>query len=119
MLAEHGVTLAQWMVLMELWRKNGLRLSDIARYSGNDGPSASRIVDRMIEKGLLERRPDPDDRRAVLIVLSGAGEALRHLQDFHERVNRILLRGIAPEDAARLFDLLARIETNAEAAAPG
>ncbi len=118
MLAEHDLLLAQWVVLAALWQRDGLHVSDIARYSGNNLPAASRIVDRMSEKGLVTRCRDDQDRRAVRVHLTEAGRALDGLREFHRDVNAVLLAGLSEAEAATLFDLLERVIANARAAAP-
>ena len=64
-LAEHDLLLAQWVILSALWARDGLHVSELARYSGNNLPAASRIVDRMVDKGLVARSADAEDRRSV------------------------------------------------------
>ena len=53
------------------------RLSELAEAAGVDVSTASRQLARLVELGLVERRPDPDDRRAALHRLSPTGRALR------------------------------------------
>lgn len=113
LLGRHGITLAQWVVLSGLWQKDGLTVRELAEYTGNDLPATSRILDRMEEKGLLDRVAHPDDRRAVLVRLSGTGEALRGLETFYETVNTHLLKDFDRTEAEQLFTLLARVEANA------
>ena len=73
----------------------------------------NRILDRIEEKGLLVRRADPNDRRAVRVLLTDKGKALGHLGTFHQDVNARLLDGISEDEAALLFNLLERVEHNA------
>jgi len=113
MLAEHDLTLAQWVILSALWRQDGMLISEIADYSGNNAPAASRIIDRMEEGGLVKRVPSPDDKRVVRVHVTERGDRLSHLSDFHERVNARLLKGIDDRDADLLFDLLRRVDANA------
>ena len=110
LLEPHGLTLAQWAVLVSLWRNGALSVKDIAMLTGNAPPAASRIVDRMVQNGLLLRRTDESDRRAVVVDLSARGESLRPLQDIYAEVNDILLAGLSADDEARLFDLLAKVQ---------
>lgn len=112
-LAAHGLTLPQWVVLSALWQRDGLSVSEIAEYTGNAGPATSRILDRMVERGLVGRQPDPSDRRATRIVLAPKGAALRHLQDFHAEINALLQTGLDADEAGTLVRLLARVEANA------
>jgi len=115
MLSEHDLTLAQWVILSALWRQDGMLISEIADYTGNNAPAASRIVDRMEEGGLVKRVPSPDDKRVVRVYVTEHGRSLSHLSDFHERVNARLLRDISDYEADLLFDLLRRVDANARA----
>lgn len=110
LLAPHGLSLAQWAVLQCLWRNGSLNLSEIARLTGNDPPATSRLVDRMINAGLVGRTVDSTDRRAVTVGLSPKGEGLRHLQGVYEQVNEVLMKDLAPDERASLFSLLERVE---------
>lgn len=112
-LAPHGLSLAQWAVLQCLWRNGSLKLSDIARLTGNDPPATSRLVDRMIAAELVGRTVDRTDRRAVTIALAPKGEALRHLEKVYEQVNEILMRDLSHDDREKLFSLLQRVEQSA------
>lgn len=111
-LEPHGLSLSQWAVLSSLWRNGPLGIKDIAKLTGNAPPAVSRIVDRMIAAGLLERNPVKKDRRSVEIGLSANGEALRPLQHVFEEVNAVLLSDFTPDETAVLFALLARAEAN-------
>ncbi|MCY0146365.1 MarR family transcriptional regulator [Hoeflea sp. G2-23] len=113
MLAEHDLTLAHWVILSALWRQDGMLISEIGDYTGNNAPATSRIIDRMEERGLVVRKPSVDDKRVVRVHLTELGRSLDHLSDFHDRVNARLLSGISDEDAAQLFELLKRVDKNA------
>jgi DNA-binding MarR family transcriptional regulator len=113
MLSEHGLTLAQWVILSALWRQDGMLINEIADYSGNNAPAASRIVDRMEEAGLVQRVPSDSDKRVVLVCLTERGRSYEYLSDFHEQVNAKLLKGLSEEEADQLFELLARVDANA------
>lgn len=109
-LEPHGLTLAQWVILVSIWRNGELGISALARLTGNAPPATSRIVDRMVAGGLLLRRQDPDDRRAVTIGLTEAGAALRPLETVYQQVNDILTSDLTDDEVARLFDLLGRVD---------
>lgn len=115
LLSEHGLTLAQWVILSALWRQDGMLISEIADYTGNNAPAASRIIDRMEEGGLVKRVPSPDDKRVVRVHVTEIGCSHSHLSDFYERVNARLLKGFSDSEAEMLFDLLRRVDTNARA----
>ena len=110
LLAEHGLQLAQWVVLSALWRRDGLTTGELARYTGNALPATSRIIDRMVENGLVRRRGDPADRRTVHVHVTEKGRAHAHLGDFHERLNAMLLDGLGEAERAALLAMLAHVE---------
>jgi DNA-binding MarR family transcriptional regulator len=75
-----------------------------------DNSNVTGIVDRLEERGLLERRPSPGDRRVKLIVLTDRGERLRR------RIEKVMeeppawLAGLGAADQRALRDILARAE---------
>lgn len=77
-------------------------------------PAASRIIDRMVEHGLVRRRKHETDGRIMVVTLADRGRKLVHLADFHARINAALLKGFSPEDRERTFELLCRMQQNAE-----
>ncbi|WP_109776509.1 MarR family winged helix-turn-helix transcriptional regulator [Quadrisphaera granulorum] len=71
------VTLFEYFVLAMLSEApgRGLRMSDLAAQTSATLPRLSHVVKRMESRGLVERRPDPDDRRATVAVLTDGGMA--------------------------------------------
>ncbi len=112
LLTEHDLTLAQWVLLSALWREDGMLVSELASYSGNNLPAASRIVDRMVSSGLLERRKDAADGRSVRVYLTNKGNDLRHLSNFYQQVNDRLTRGFTTQEKDDLYGLLERLLNN-------
>ncbi len=73
--ASAGVKPAYLGVLLALWGRDGLRSADLGRRAGLEPSSMTGLLDRMERDGLIQRQPDPDDRRAQRIVLTEAGRA--------------------------------------------
>lgn len=71
-----GVTRAQWKVLFRLDRRPGLRQIELADMLDIEPITLSRIVDRLEEAGLVERRPDPADRRAWRLHVTAQAQPL-------------------------------------------
>ena len=71
-----GVTRAQWKVLFRLDRRPGLRQIELADMLDIEPITLSRIVDRLEESGLVERRPDPADRRAWRLHVTARAQPL-------------------------------------------
>ena len=58
-----GMTRAQWHILARVDRQPGLSQSELASICEVEPITVARLVDRLEKRGLLERRPDPRDRR--------------------------------------------------------
>jgi len=71
-----GTTRAQWIVLFRLRRQEGLSQVDLADVLELQPISLVRLLDRLVEHGLLERRHDPKDRRANRLFLTARGRQL-------------------------------------------
>lgn len=68
-----GITADQWIILNLLAEESPLSQFEIAEKSYKDAPTVTRMLDLMGNKNLLERLPDPDDRRRFKIVLTPEG----------------------------------------------
>ena len=75
-LARWDITPSQSRALRVLKRDGVMRLSDLAEHLRIAARSATEVVDSLEDKNLLERRPDPSDRRATLVGLTAPGIAL-------------------------------------------
>jgi len=73
---ERGTTRAQWIVLFRLRQNEGLSQVDLADVLELQPISLVRLLDRLVEHGLLERRHDPKDRRANRLFLTAKGRRL-------------------------------------------
>lgn len=72
-----GLTAKQVHVLNALYAKDGMHASKLAAAVGTASTSFTPILDGLQNAGFVLRRPDPADRRAVLIYLTANGEALK------------------------------------------
>ena len=71
-----GSTRAQWIVLFRLREQEGLSQVDLAEVLELQPISLVRLLDRLVEHGLVERRHDPRDRRANRLFLTASGRQL-------------------------------------------
>jgi DNA-binding MarR family transcriptional regulator len=105
-----AMTATQRLALFELVDAGSMRLNDLAARMGSSAPTASRAVDALADAGLVERLPDPSDRRAVQIELTAAGRAqvetrmARVAEAFRPAAARL-----SEADRTRLAELLARL----------
>ena len=94
-----GTTRAQWIVLFQLRQQEGLSQVDLAEVLELQPISLVRLLDRLVEHGLLERRPDPRDRRANKLFLTPGGRQLvDDLDSLRDSIATDVLRDI-PADA--------------------
>ena len=75
-LAQWDVTPSQMRAVRVLAKHGGVRSSELARHLGIAPRSATEVVDALEEKGLVERTPDPGDRRATVVELTERGREL-------------------------------------------
>jgi DNA-binding MarR family transcriptional regulator len=71
-----GITPGQARALGELKRHGGMRLSDLAEHLRIAPRSTTVVVDALQERGLAQRSPDPEDRRATVVTLTAEGERI-------------------------------------------
>ena len=108
-----GVTRQQWQVLFALSRLEGINQGGLAEQLEVEAITLCRMVDRLQEADLVERRADPSDRRAWRLFLTDkARPLLASMRDLGNRVLEEALAGV--DDAARneLTDVLGRIRAN-------
>ena len=98
-----------------------LRVVDLSRQLLLSPSHVSRRVERAVAEGLVERLPDPDDRRASLVALTAAGRA--QLEAFAPYARRVIDETIGGQldavEIEQLVTLLGRIETAATRLASG
>src|SRR5690349_10742360 len=109
-----GVTGAQWKTLFKLSRKPGLRQVELADMLDIEPITLTRILDRLQEAGLVERAPDPDDRRAWRIHVTAKAEPLvAKLQTIADDLTAEAFAGVDAEDIETTRRTLALVRENA------
>ncbi len=93
-LHEHGASLWNWVLLREAAHADGASQRQLAALMRIEPPTLVRQLDKLAEEGLVERRPDPDDRRVVRVIVTPAGQ--QRLAELHDVVHEVddELRGI-------------------------
>jgi MarR family transcriptional regulator for hemolysin len=109
----YGMTRAQWQVLSRLERSEGLKQAELAEELDLQPITLTRLVDRLAENGLIERRPDPEDRRAKrLFLTSQARPLMDRLAVLGEEVMGEVLAGLDEGDMKLLLSKLGRVKDN-------
>jgi DNA-binding MarR family transcriptional regulator len=108
-----GVSRAQWQVLFALSRSEGTNQAGLAEALDVETITVGRMVDRLEEAGLVERRADPADRRAWRLHLTPrAHPLLAQLREVAEGVMAETLAGLGAEGEAQLTILLTQVRSN-------
>ena len=111
-----GVTRAQWRALAWVGREPGLRQVELADHLDIEPITLCRIVDRLEESGLVERRRDPEDRRAWRLHLTDKGEPLvEQLRTLAGQMAQEAFAGVSPETIELLRKSLAQVRENLSA----
>jgi DNA-binding MarR family transcriptional regulator len=111
--ATMGVTRAQWKVLFRLTRTPGLRQVELAEMLDVEPITASRIIDRLEEAGLVERVADPSDRRVWrLQVTARAQPLIEKLKQLAEQLVAEAFADLSPDELNALRGALTRIREN-------
>jgi DNA-binding MarR family transcriptional regulator len=93
---------------------DGMRLTELATFAGMTKQSIGEIVDDLAERGYVERFPDPADRRAKLIRLTGKGEQAQAMgRTLFAKLEQRLGDRHGPDRVAQLRELLEEIATPA------
>jgi MarR family transcriptional regulator, transcriptional regulator for hemolysin len=113
-LAQAGGSLPTWLILTSLRGERWRTQQELARALGIEGATLTRHLDTLERAGLVERRRDPKDRRAIQVELTQAGEALHdRLRQDVLAFDRRLRSGLGEAELKRLRSTLRRLEENA------
>ncbi len=108
-----GITVDQWVVLQELKKEDGLSQFEIAIRTYKDAPTVTRIIDLLCKKQLLERLPDPKDRRKFKIFLTKAGKAkIKEILPLVESFRKEAWNGLSDKEMNQLSTILNTIFKN-------
>jgi len=108
--AFEGVTVAEWVMLRSLYGGKAVAPSALARKMGMTRGAISKLADRLLDKGLIERADNPDDKRGHTLSVSAAGAkkvpALAHLADENDAAFFAVLSGEEQQELRALLRTL-------------
>lgn len=108
-----NMTRAQWSVLKRLEMTEGAKQSELAELLDLQPITLARLIDKLCDLGLVERRDDPHDRRANRLYLTAkAAPVLTRLNALGERLVGESLEGVEPADVLMLTKSMERIKAN-------
>ena len=98
-LAAHDVPFGHWAFLRILWERDGLTQRELSEQAGVMEPTTFAAMKMMEERGYIERRQLPTNRKNVYVHLTRAGRALKKkLVPLAEETNRISIKGLTSAD---------------------
>lgn len=111
--SQFGMTRSQWAVLSKLERSEGLKQSELAELLDVQPITLTRLIDRLCDNGLIERRADADDRRAKRLYLTKAAKPiLEHLHALRVDITDKSLKGFDDAAIRKLVEQLDTIKDN-------
>jgi DNA-binding MarR family transcriptional regulator len=116
--APQGLSSAQWRLMVVVVKHGGTTQARLADILEIEPISVSRLIDRMEAAGWVERRPDPQDRRAKIVVPTERAHAAHaEIRALADEVYAEALHGLGAEERRMLVDGLARVLANLNDAA--
>ena len=108
-----GMTRAQWGVIAVLRRDEGINQTAMADIMDIEPITLGRHIDRLEEAGWVERRPDPDDRRAWRIFLTDKVQpVLEEMENIAIEVRNDAMVDFSSMERERFIDNLIRVKSN-------
>lgn len=105
--AGHDLTPVQYAALATIRSRPGIDQATLAGLIAYDRTTITGVVDRLVQKGLLVRQANSRDRRARALQITNEGRRiLRGIEPAVEAAQRILLRGLSPDEADQFLKLL-------------
>lgn len=106
---ERSISMAHVFVMSKIDMHGSMPMSRVAELIGSGLPTATGLVNRMVERGFVRREQDPRDRRVVLVSLTEAGAA--EVRDIHEARQRRMAAAIAQLSDRQQASLLTGIRS--------
>jgi MarR family transcriptional regulator, transcriptional regulator for hemolysin len=109
---QHGMTRAQWAILIWLERQPGISQKELSEILEVEPITVARLIDRLEARGMVERRPDPRDRRIWrLHLLPPARDVIHEIDDHRADMTRIVTEGIEEKDLETMIEALLRMKS--------
>jgi MarR family transcriptional regulator, transcriptional regulator for hemolysin len=108
---QHGMTRAQWAILIWLERQPGISQKELSEILEVEPITVARLIDRLEARGMVERRPDPRDRRIWRLHLLGPARDVLHEIDRHRAdMTGIVTAGIDETSIEIMIEALMRMK---------
>jgi MarR family transcriptional regulator, organic hydroperoxide resistance regulator len=112
LLAELGLHPGQEMILMHLWQQDGQAQSQLAQRLGVAAPTVSKMIDRLEQAQILERRTSSQDSRVSHVYLTQKGKKLEpQVAAMWQQLEQRTTEHLSPDEAAHFQNLLEKVLT--------
>jgi len=112
-LADHELHPGQELLLLQLGEQDGLTQSELVLRLQIQPPTLTRMLNRMVSTGIIERKPDPGDRRISRVYLTPTGRKLQKpILDIWIELENSILAKLTPDQKSILQNLLQRVYLN-------
>jgi MarR family transcriptional regulator for hemolysin len=108
---QHGMTRAQWAILIWLDRQPGISQKELSEILEVEPITVARLIDRLEARGMVERRPDPRDRRIWrLHLMRPAQDVLHEIDEQRADMTRFVTAGIDESALETMTEALLRMK---------
>ena len=112
-LKQYNMDQPSWRVLMLLGDKNPSTVGDLSRRSATKFSTITRILIRMENDGLIDRKPFPDDNRVIEVFITNKGkDILQELKVLASKIYQKAFDGISDQDAINFTNILIKMREN-------
>lgn len=113
LLRDTGLYPGQELLMMQLWERGEQRQADLIKTLGLDPSTVTKMLQRLEQSGFVTRKPSPNDRRAVVVAATRAGQALRdQVRKAWRDLEQVTAAGFTEAEYAQAMRVLTRIEAN-------
>lgn len=117
--SELGVRVGQDMVLLRLWKEDGLSPTELANRLRVEPATVSRVLNRMEKSELVTRKRNPEDARSFKVYLTDRGRSLQEpVSSSWNQIEAQMLEGLTRDEQVSLRRSLARVRDNLSRATP-
>jgi len=114
-LKPYDIRAEQWTVLKRLYEIDEINQKDLSERADKDQATVTKILDLLEKRGLVERKPNPNDRRSFLISITDKGKELaKELTPFIEDIFKTITENISEDELKCYVDVLKRLQENIE-----
>ncbi|MCX4554927.1 MarR family winged helix-turn-helix transcriptional regulator [Streptomyces umbrinus] len=113
LLRDTGLYTGQELLMMQLWERGEQRQADLIKTLGLDPSTVTKMLQRLEQSGFVTRKPAANDRRAIVVSATRAGQALRgQVRQAWRDLEEVTVAGFTEAEYRQAMQVLARIEAN-------